>query len=193
MNRVIKGTGPPARVVPGAVFDARDEAGRIVDEARAEAASIRDKARAEGREAGLAEASALVALARALRARALDAARDDVVELAVDLARRVIGAELALRPEAVADVCAHALRLARRARDVVVRVHPDDLAAVTAARPALLEAAGRSGGVAFQSDPDVGRGGCIVESELGRVDARLEPQLAAIEQALRSAADDEVA
>jgi flagellar biosynthesis/type III secretory pathway protein FliH len=36
----------------------------------------------------------------------------------------------------------------------------------------------------LRADAGVTRGGCIVDSELGRVDARLETQLARLEQAL---------
>ena len=68
-------------------------------------------------------------------------------------------------------------------------MHPDDLKALERGRPRLLERALRAQALQFRADPSVGRGGCIVESELGTVDARLPVQLEAIERALRGRLD----
>jgi flagellar biosynthesis/type III secretory pathway protein FliH len=67
---------------------------------------------------------------------------------------------------------------------VVVRVHPDDLPVVEALRARIGERAGVTGGFTVTTDVEVGRGGCVVESELGRIDARVETKLAALARAV---------
>jgi flagellar biosynthesis/type III secretory pathway protein FliH len=65
-----------------------------------------------------------------------------------------------------------------------LRVHPDDWAAVEAARPALAARLAKAVELRLVVDAEVGRHGCVVESAAGRLDARLDTQLAALEKAV---------
>lgn len=191
--RILKAT--EARPIEAPLYDARLEAERILAEARAqaerivadandEAERLRAKSTAEGRERGLMAVTELLVGARAQAARTQKETERDLRALAVRIAEKILARELALDPTAVADVAAEAVRLAGEARELVVRVHPDDLAALERGRPRVLERS-RAMQVAFRADERVARGGCIVESELGLVDARLSTQLDAIERALK--------
>lgn len=168
------------------IYDARLAAERILREARAEAEHLRAQAMAEGRERGLAAVTELLAGARAAASRVRQDAAGELRALAVRIAEKVLGRELALSQEAVVDVTVQALGAATAARQVVVRCHPDDLAALERGRPRLMQRAGRAQAVQLRADTTVGRGGCIVETELATIDARLSTQLDAIERALRS-------
>lgn len=137
---------------------------------------------AAGREMALAEATALMAAARADAEETRAQARDAAVVLAGRMAARIIGHVVEVSPEVMGDIAAQALAASRaKAGAVVLRVHPEDLPAVEAAR------ARWSAGVVVKvvADGGVGRHGCVVETPAGRVDARLESQLAALEGALR--------
>jgi flagellar biosynthesis/type III secretory pathway protein FliH len=194
-SRIIKsGTGKP--IVEAPVYDARLEAQELVDHAREEAEQLRAQsqaeserlkrqAEAEGRERGLAAVTELLAGARVAAARARQGSEAELRTLAVRIAEKILGRELSLRPEAVVDVAAEALRFGGEPRELTVRAHPDDLAALERGKPRLVERCRAGGAVVLRADPSVGRGGCIIESELGVVDARLSVQLEAIERALR--------
>ena len=65
-----------------------------------------------------------------------------------------------------------------------VRVHPDDTAAVIARRDTLAGRAPPAAAIEIIADESVGRHGCVVETAVGRVDARLATQLDALERAL---------
>ena len=192
MARVLKGGrssgGGPAPHIHEKPFDAQVEAERILAEAQREADRLRAQATTEGRERGLAAVSELMVAARASAARAQRNVESDLRTLAVRIAERILDRELTLNPEAISDIVAAALRQAGAPRDIVLRVHPDDLKALERGRPRLVERAQRAQALQFRADPSVGRGGCIVESELGTVDARLNVQLEAIERALRGGA-----
>ena len=54
------------------------------------------------------------------------------------------------------------------------------------ARRAALEAGAPAAALVLVSDESVGRHGCVIETPRGRVDARLETQLAALERALNA-------
>ncbi|HJZ86950.1 MAG TPA: FliH/SctL family protein [Polyangia bacterium] len=185
MSNLLKGSGS---VVSAVVFDARTEAQRILAQARQEAEALRERARAEGREEGRAEGRAEIAqtLVRlhTEAGHARTAAGEDLRRLAVRIASKILGHALELDPTLVVDICAQALRGATEQREIVVRVHPDDLPAIEQARPQLRAALLKARDFTLRPDAGVGRGGCIVETELGSVDARLETQLAVIENAL---------
>jgi type III secretion protein L len=195
IGRVIKG-GVGAHVVEAPVYDARLEAERILTQARADAERIRaeaeeeserlrSKAAAEGRERGLAAVTELLVYARAAAARARDSQQAMLRTLAVRIAEKLLGRELELRADAVTDVCAQALQHAGESRELIVRAHPSDLEALERGKPRLVERLRRVQVLTLKPDETVPRGGCILESELGVVDARLSVQLEAIERALR--------
>lgn len=87
---------------------------------------------------------------------------------AVELARQVVRSELATRPELVTRVAEDALAaVLMSARHIRISVHPDDQPLVAEGAAETLAARGAR----LVASPDVARGGCIVESDLGRVDA----------------------
>jgi len=75
------------------------------------------------------------------------------------------------------------LTRARRARDVVVRLHPDDAAILERAAPDVAARAGRAS-FTVKADASIERGGCVVETDLGELDARIDVQLDALARAL---------
>jgi type III secretion protein L len=186
--------GPaPSRRVPAAVLDATAEARRrlasadeaaraTLERARSEAEALCAEARARGHEEGLAEAAEVLLRAVAQRDRLLASAEGDLVDLAIEIARRVLAS--AAERGAVADVAARALELARLREHVAIRAHPADLAALRDAEPALLALLARARGIALRPDATIERGGVVVETEAGRIDARLETQLAGLRRAL---------
>ena len=94
-----------------------------------------------------------------------------IAQAATQLARQVVRSELATRPELVAAVAREALgALLLSAQHVTVQVHPDDL-------PLVAEGAGDElarRGARLVASPALARGGCVVESDVGSVDAGIE-------------------
>ena len=113
----------------------------------------------------------------ALRRTVLDAADDDLMQLAVGLARRVLHREIHLDPDVLLAMAHVALgRLGDRAV-ATVHLNPDDLAAMSpsqTARDALTLAA----------DPELPRGGCRVSSAHGEVDLGIDAQMTELARGL---------
>lgn len=90
---------------------------------------------------------------------------------AVSLARQVVRGELTSHPQQVVQVAEEALQtLLLSARHITVRVHPDDHALI--AQGAAESLAARGGRLV--ADSSISRGGCIVESDIGIIDASIE-------------------
>jgi flagellar biosynthesis/type III secretory pathway protein FliH len=69
---------------------------------------------------------------------------------------------------------------------VVLRIHPEDAPAARDGAGRLARALGRAA-VELREDPSVPRGGAVVDTEAGRVDAGLEAQLEVLARALEEA------
>lgn len=181
-------------VVKRAVVDARAEAKRIVEEAEAEAAAVRqgldrlaretrEVAYREGYEDGLFRLYDMLLDARERRDAAFAAAEQDLLRLAVKIAEKIIGHQIEVEPATLADIVSAALRHARQSEALTVYVNPADLPTLQEFR-ATLDPGGRARFLDIVPNPEVGRGGCVIKSESGTVDAQLDTQLRVLERDL---------
>jgi type III secretion protein L len=150
-----------------------------------EAARLRTEAVTEGREQGLSAVTELLVGARAEAARTRRESHAELRSLAVKIAEKLLGKALTLDPTIVVDVAAEAMSHAGEPRALRLRCHPNDLAHLERGRPRLLERCRSVGVLRIEADEEIARGGCVIESELGVVDARLDIQLDAVDRALR--------
>lgn len=99
-----------------------------------------------------------------------------ITRTAVQLARQVVRHELATNPEVIAHVAQEAVSaIVLSARHLVVRLNPADQPLVAAGAGEALKARD----VRLVADAGVEAGGCVVESDLGQVDARIGTRWAA--------------
>jgi flagellar biosynthesis/type III secretory pathway protein FliH len=177
--------------IPAVVVDAHAEAARIVGEARTKADAILAEATAsasvmaekvsrEARESELARLAAEVIAVRAGAERRAERELDRTIELAVLLAERLVGEAIAVEPARVTAIAEGALRETRGARQLRIEACPDDVAALNDLLAALGE-----GVASIEENSELSRGSLVVHTELGRVDARLTPQLSRLAEALR--------
>jgi len=90
---------------------------------------------------------------------------------ATHLARQIVRSELTARPELIAQVAQEAIdTLLLSAQHITLRVHPDDHAHVAQGAAEVLAARGAR----LLSDSAMTRGGCLVESDIGVIDASIE-------------------
>jgi flagellar assembly protein FliH len=186
MGRLLKGKG---YVVPRVVFSAREQAERVLAAAHSAAEEDRrqgfEQGLAEGREAARAEMTEILVRAREEAEQLRNASKEAAIPIARRMAERIVGRALELHPSLIGDIAAQALAASRaRSGPVTLRVHPIDLVALEQERPKL--AARFAGAIDLQlvSDESIAQGGCVVETTVGRLDARLGYQLDAIEKAL---------
>ncbi|MDB4941866.1 MAG: Flagellar assembly protein FliH [Labilithrix sp.] len=193
------GSGAPvrdrvvARRIPAAIVDARAEAERILGEARAAAhtlvddatqaaAEVRERAAREAREAAVAEVVAEHLALRVTEERRAERELDRTIAIAALLAERVVGEALAIDPARIATLAESALSETRGARRLRIEASPADLPALHGMLAGLGDAI-----ATVEPSAELERGSLVVHTELGRIDARLGPQLARLAEALREA------
>lgn len=171
-------------VAPPSLID-EAELNRRLDEAMT-------RARADGEQQGWQKAEADIAAALARLGDAIagvqDAARaiarpyaGELVELALIIARELIGAEVRRDPAPLVRLVERCLDDVVGESSITVRMNPADRAALLAARPDLAG----SPDVRLVEDASLARGGCAVESTRRLVDARLEERLDGMRDGLR--------
>ena len=182
------------------------QAKAILEAAMKERDRIREEARREGFEKGRAEALAaaqkserdrlvpeaaagrdlLKKAAEALqakRAELVGAAERDLVRLALAIAGKIVKREV--RGEGVAtENVRRAIELTASRQVVRVLVHPADLASIEAFLPDLRREFTDILDVALEGSDTVDRGGCVVSTREGSVDATIAAQLEEIERGL---------
>ena len=184
-----------ARVVKGHAYDATIDAGQIIEAAHATARQILDAAeqerqavleaaRKQGYDEGFQLWRGAVEEANAVRDRRLADSEPELIRLAVRIAEKIIGEELRLNPQATVSIARQCLQWLRRERSVMLRVSPAELDLLRQRIDCLSEAAGPHRSIEVIGDPAIGAGGCIVESEYGVIDARLETQIRCMEEIL---------
>ncbi len=109
-------------------------------------------------------------------------AQQEVIELATAVAEKVVGREIAQAPDVVVNAVQTALEVGPQTPAVTVHLNPDDVELVRGAGDMLLSH--RGGSWELVPDPGVQPGGCVLETSLGLVDARVEARLLTLQRAL---------
>jgi flagellar assembly protein FliH len=176
MTRVIRCDQSP-RVVPALVGDATLRARLIIERAQAQTEQLRSEAGSEGRAQGLATLAAAFAELAAARDRELAALEPHAIQIALCAAKQIVGEELALSPERVAAIVAPLIARLRRSSVLTLRLHPEDAAFVQHHAAELLAKSRSNARIQVEGDEAITRGGCLVVSDIGSLDARLETRL----------------
>jgi len=185
---------PPLEAPSGLVVGLPAPAPAQVDPA-AEAEAARQAGHQEGLIQGRIEAEAQMAPAIAALQQAaaeLAAERDRVsaaveaaaVELGLRIAEQALAGAVAAQPERVVDVVRGALRRVVERDRVTILVNPDDLDLVRSASERLVAELGGIEHCDVQAERRVGRGGAIVRTVEGEVDASLATKLARAREVL---------
>ncbi len=170
----------------------RDAPARALAQAQLEAEQIRELARSEGyadgRGAGHEQGASEIAFAaralgeamdgiESLRIELVEAIEHDAIQLGLQLAEKILGGTQQLPSERILESVQGALRGVTDRRKIAVLVNPAEFEAVNSA---IGELAGPASGIELcdiQPDERVERGGTIVRTAEGEVDASVGTQL----------------
>ena len=124
----------------------------------------------------------------------------ELIQLSVRLAETIVHREVEIQPDLVEKQVAEALAtLTSKSSDIVIRLHPEDARILEKSRVSkdsptqteegqAMETEGR--GYRITSDPNLHRGGCILQTPTTLVDATIEKQLQGLlNEMLNSAAE----
>jgi type III secretion protein L len=183
-NRIFEADTNARRIVAAA----EEKAAQIISEAQNDAEKMREDAYRYGKERAAAEFTEIIAAAMQKRETMERELEKELLQLSVKLAEKIIGREINGSKKTIVDIVSNALRNVRQQQQLIIRVNPTDLPQLEDAKSSFTHS-GRAEFLYFEPDPKVSAGGCVIESEVGTVDARLETQLKILERALLRQAD----
>ena len=169
----------------GGAADLLSAAWEEADQVRAQA---RTAGEAEGRAAGMAEARAqaapaLAALEQAvrsfeqLRAGLVETLEQEAADLALRIAEQIIAGALEVQPERIVDIARGALRRVAERQRVTLVVNPSDLELLSQSLERLRTELGGIEHLDVQADRRIDRGGAILRTASGEIDATVSAQL----------------
>jgi len=188
--------------------EAEDQARAIGEQAKGEAARVEQEARdrvaalqketsnrgfEEGREAGYqsgdAEVKRLVerlhvVLTTAIEKRnqIIEESESQLINLVLQISQKVIKVLSENQKNVVINNVIQALRKLKSRGDVVIRVNLEDLELTTQHTQDFLKMVENVKSITVLEDSTVDKGGCVIETDFGEIDARISSQLQEIEE-----------
>lgn len=188
------------------IEEAREEAQEIRKAAEEEARRIREEAASRGYQEGyqqamqeteaermraIEESEQMIQEAVRQRNEILNSSEEMMVRLVMAVARKIVEKEVEQNPDIIINLVKNALDLVGSADSVKIIVSPRDFEYLLNQQMYLTGPGQGAGGMDLHTDIRITPGGCLVESETGTVDARLETRIQNIENALLDVAGRE--
>jgi flagellar biosynthesis/type III secretory pathway protein FliH len=194
-----------AKLITDATTDAQDlidaaqqRAGTLVDDAQRRVGEIESDARAKGFEQGISDGRAaaqaemdemletmrgLVEMARVERYKIIETAEPEIVRLSVAIAQRILNQHVALDQNAVLEMTRAAITRLVNRETVTVRVNPSDIQTMRQHRDKLMSM-NDIDNMRVIEDQRVDRGGVVIETDAGTIDAKISTQLREVRRLL---------
>ncbi|MCL5935088.1 MAG: FliH/SctL family protein [Firmicutes bacterium] len=184
--------------------EAEEKALKLIDEAKKNAAGIEEASRErageeaerlkheaardgfeEGKKEALAKAAAdasfirdqarsVLRQAEEVRRQTIESLESDIVKLAIEMTEKILSVKLNLEPRVIVEIAKEAIGMLHNRDQVVLYVNPSDVDLYEEKRGDLTKTLSPKGELIIIRDPDIETGGCIAETENGRVDATLD-------------------
>jgi flagellar assembly protein FliH len=185
------------------VAEAKEESDLLVQEARERASQLIEDEKMRGyqegyqsgREDARKEYASILSQARDVVRQAYDERKNIIqqsesliVELAISIAEKIIRKKWEEDRSYVLSIVKEACDYIQNAKRVEIRVHPEDYPLVKQEQDQINQSCLHTSEWIVIPDLHVQAGGCVIHTEKGTVDARLDTQLNELKNALREAA-----
>ncbi len=114
----------------------------------------------------------------------LEKGEEQMVKLAIAIAEKILQQEVATRKEIILEVLKGALKNIAETDGMKIHLNPQDFRYMMEVKKDFLQSFDGIRNMVFEEDSSVKRGGAVVETMFGEVDARLENQLREIKTSL---------
>ncbi len=119
-----------------------------------------------------------------LKTEILGETEEDILTIALAIARRIIGQEVRENPEIILSNIQKAIKKIGKTEKLVIRLHPEDLEILSRDADDVVQ--NQNIALRFEADRDLTPGDYIVEGEERMIDGRQQNQLKILEVLLRT-------
>jgi len=110
----------------------------------------------------------------------------EVAQLALSIARKIVCHEVKTSRETIACIAREALSQVDNPAKIKIRLNPADLQFIEDTRSHLSDFIQHVDHIRFEADESIQSGGCLIETDRGDIDARIEKQFQAIEESFQT-------
>jgi flagellar assembly protein FliH len=128
--------------------------------------------------------SAIVKEMSALKKITLENMEEEIVQLSLAVAEKVIHLEATTNREVIRGVLKEAIKSIGDRENMKIRVHPQDFHFMMEIKNDFLQSFDGIRNVTFAEDESIQRGGAIIETGCGEADARLDQQYSEVKAAM---------
>lgn len=177
---------------------AETESKHILKEAERQAEQIREEARESGRREGRDEASsrieeALSTLNEAVKERKkiIKDAEGEILRLSLKVAEQIIRSEVSLHRDVCLNIVSEAIARVSDREQIIIRVNREDAEYLKSYKDRLSSLLDGVKSFSIIEDANIEPGGCVIETLLGYIDARIPTKLKSIEEAIKKVGSEE--
>ena len=170
----------------------KGEAQKIIDDAIRESEALRDEARAAGKEEGMAEAArnieeSLETLNQAVKERKkiIKDSEQEILRLSLKIAEQIIRSEVSLHRDVCLNIVAEAIARVSDREQIIVKVNRDDVEYLKRYKDRLTGMIDGVKSFSIIEDANIEPGGCVIETNLGFIDAKISTKIKSIEESLK--------
>ncbi len=188
---------PGKKVVPAEEFSklceaadllkqAKTDAKDLLDDVNNECVELKKEARRNGLQEGLEKfAEQLLVFDQKVKEIAISM-QDEILGIALSAAKKIVGEELKTHPETIVNIVQQAIRPVLQHHQIKIWVNRSDLPLLDEKKEEIKNAFERIVSFGFEERADIEPGSCVVETEAGIINATLDNQWRAIQNAFES-------
>jgi flagellar assembly protein FliH len=177
-----------------------------LNKAKAQAVEIRETAEKEAHDKGTAEgfkkgeldakeefqpclesAENIIQELSGFRKKMYSKVEREMIEMVISLVKKVIHFELSTREDSIQEMIRLAVQSVLDKESMTIKINPADKEHAENFRPELQHLFGEIKNISFEASTGIERGGCIIETNFGTVDARMDKLGEQIEKILHLA------
>lgn len=187
---------PNKKVIPSDEFSQLLNGKELLDKVREDTLSykqsvveecekLKEKTEREGFEEGLSkwtkQLTFLVKETHDLKEQILNS----IIPLAISSVKKIIGKELETNPDTIASIVLNNLKTITQYKTFSIFVNPEDLNNIEKIKPDIRKLLEYASFISIAAKDDIEKGGCVIETEVGIINARLDVQLQVLEHTFK--------
>lgn len=165
---------------------ANEESSLIKEKTIKECASLKEEAKTKGFDEGLQKLNEHIIKLDSQIKTLEEEYTKQILPIALKAAKKIISSELKTNPEAIVSIVKGALKPVSQHLKVKIFVNKQDLDILEKEKSEIKKVLDQVQTFSLEERNDIERGGCIIETEKGIINAQLENQFRAIEAAFKA-------
>ncbi len=188
---------PEKKIIPAEVFSALLEASDVLEHIKRDAdkyrqqvatecETIKEHAFQEGYEAGFKEwAEHLVNFEKQVQSMQKEIEKL-IIPIALKAAKKIVGREVELSEDIIVDIVAANLKAVAQHKRITIYVNKRELDVLEKNKPRLRELFEHLESLSIRPRDDIATGGCVIETEIGIINAQMEHRWLVLEKAFET-------